>query len=81
MKKWLQNLSTAVIASLLAVTLSGKAYAEEQPDLPAEAPAMIEQPAAPAPVQEISAAAPPCLLLRRQRRLLLRQCLQLLHLP
>ena len=29
MKKWLQNLSSAVIASLLAVTLSGKAFASE----------------------------------------------------
>ena len=26
MKKWLQNLSSAVMASLLAITLNGKAY-------------------------------------------------------
>ena len=42
MKKWLQNLSSAVMASLLAITLSGKAYADlenpQQPQTPAEGP-------------------------------------------
>ncbi len=54
MKKWLQNLSSAVIASLLAITLNGKAYANNdeqstpvvpQPQVQAEQPA--GQPASP----------------------------------
>ena len=38
MKKWLKNLSGAVMASLLAITLSGKAYANEQQELSVDAP-------------------------------------------
>ena len=55
MKKWLQNLSSAVVASLLAITLNGKAYAnfeEHQPSV--EAPLQIEESASandPVPAQ------------------------------
>ena len=51
MKKWLQNLSSAVIASLLAITLSGKAYANaEDQTLPNESPTAVVEASEPAPV-------------------------------
>ena len=54
MKKWLQNLSGAVMASLLAITLNGKAYADvEEQILPAEAPMEIVE-AAPAPISAVA---------------------------
>ena len=60
MKKWLQNLSGAVMASLLAVTLSGRAFAEtEEPQaLPAEAPTQVVESAVPVPVEAMPVAAP-----------------------
>jgi hypothetical protein len=60
MKKWLQNLSGAVMASLLAVTLSGKSYAdaEEPQTLPAEAPTQVVESAVPVPVEAMPVAAP-----------------------
>ena len=55
MKKWLQNLSSAVVASLLAITLNGKAYANFEEHLPSvEAPLQIEESASandPVPAQ------------------------------
>ena len=49
MKKWLQNLSSAVIATLLAVTLNGRAYA----DTPAEDPPVEIQDPAPAELTQV----------------------------
>ena len=70
MKKWLQNLSSAVIASILAITLNGKAYANDDGQ-PAQAdpPVQAEQPAgqlmsqsfpADTSAAEIPAAETPC---------------------
>ena len=60
MKKWLQNLSGAVIASLLTVTLSGKAYASEPgeqtalPDSPPQINEYAPQAAPSVPAQDVS---------------------------
>ena len=59
MKKWLQNLSSAVIASLLAITLSGKAYANaEDQTLPNESPTVAVEASEPVPVVTGTASAP-----------------------
>ena len=60
MKKWLQNLSGAVMASLLAITLNGKAYAEDPQPVSAEAPVeIVEAAPAPAPAPDGNMAPPP----------------------
>ena len=61
MKKWLQNLSGAVMASLLAITLNGKAYAEDPQPVPAETQTEVVETApepAPAPVAPVPAPEP-----------------------
>ena len=56
MKKWLQNLSSAVIASLLAISLNGKAYANDDgPPAPVESSVQAEQPAGQPASQNLSA--------------------------